>query len=142
MSKSGPILIVEDDTDDKDLFEDIVRELGIQNKIEWFPETKSAFEFLNTTSESVFVIFCDINMPGKNGLEFKHDIDGSPKLRKKGIPFIFLSTQAGQPDVNKAYCEMTVQGFFKKGTRYNDMKAMIKSIFDYWSTSNHPNTNI
>ena len=140
MSKSGPIIIIEDDADDKEIFESIVRDLNINNEIVWFIEAKSAFSFLKTTNKKVFLIFCDINLPGKNGIEFKRDIDNDPELRKKGIPFVFLSTQANQNDINEAYLKMTVQGFFKKGNNYNEMKAMLKNIFEYWKNSLHPNT--
>lgn len=140
MSKSGPIIIVEDDADDKEIFESIVRDLKINNEIVWFTEAKSAFSFLKTTHKKVFLIFCDINLPEINGIEFKWDIDNDPELRKKSIPFVFLSTQASQSDINEAYLKMTVQGFFKKGNNYNEMKTMLKNIFEYWKNSLHPNT--
>jgi len=140
MSKSGPILIIEDDEDDMEIFESIVRDLEIPNKIRWFPETESAYEFLETTKERPFVIFCDINLPGKNGLDFKRNIDKNPELRKKSIPFLFFSTQANQRDVDEAFTQMIVQGFFKKGTNYQEMKAMLKTIFDYWRCCKHPNS--
>src|SRR5690606_33332163 len=113
MSKSGPIVIIEDDADDKEIFESIVRDLNLRNEIVWFTETKSAFSFLKATDKKVFLIFCDINLPGKNGIEFKREIDADPKLRKKSIPFVFLSTQASQRDINEAFITITVQGFFK-----------------------------
>jgi len=140
MSKSGPIVIVEDDADDKEIFESIVRDLNINNEIVWFTEAENAFSFLKTTNKKVFLIFCDINLPEINGIEFRRDIDNDPELRKKSIPFVFLSTQASQSDINEAYLKMTVQGFFKKGNNYNEMKTMLKNIFEYWKNSLHPNT--
>ena len=141
MSKSGPIVLVEDDLDDRDLFESAVEELNLGNKIVWFPETESAMEFLNTTNKRVFIIFCDINLPGKNGLEFKKDIDADPELRKKSIPFVFFSTNTNQKDVNEAYQEMVVQGFFKKPNGYVSLKAMLSNILMYWQTCKHPNSS-
>src|SRR5690606_7584704 len=106
MSKSGPIVIVEDDADDKEIFESIVRDLNINNEIVWFTEAENAFSFLKTTNKKVFLIFCDINLPEINGIEFRRDIDNDPELRKKSIPFVFLSTQASQSDINEAYLKM------------------------------------
>lgn len=140
MSKSGPIVIVEDDADDKEIFESIVRDLNLKNEIVWFIEAKNAFSFLKETDKKVFLIFCDINLPGKDGIEFKGEIDADPELRKKSIPFVFLSTQASKHDIEVAYIKMTVQGFFKKGNNYNEMKSMLKTIFEYWKNSLHPNT--
>jgi CheY-like chemotaxis protein len=139
MSKSGAVVIIEDDEDDKEIFELIMRELGIRNKIEWFPETQSAFTFLATNGKSIFLIFCDINMPGKNGLEFKRDIDADPELRRRSIPFIFYSTAANQEDINEAYVNMTVQGFFQKSSDYGQVKKILQIIFDYWANCKHPN---
>jgi len=139
MPASGLIVVIEDDSDDQEIFEMIVTELDINNKIKWFSEAQSAFQFLKETNENIFIIFSDINLPGHNGIEFKRAIDADPDLRKKSIPFVFLSTQASQKDVNEAYTQMTVQGFFTKGSNYNEMKAVLKYIFAYWKFSRHPN---
>jgi len=138
MSSSGTIIIVEDDTDDREILESIIVELDISNKVKWFEETKSAFAFLKNSKENIFMIFSDINLPGHSGLEFKRAIDADVELRSKSIPFVFLSTDPSQRDVNEAYPLMNVQGFFKKGKTYNDMKAMLKYIFAYWKFSIHP----
>ena len=140
--KQRPIILVEDDEADMEIFSEVVRELQIENEIKWFPTTDSAFEFLLATEEKVFLIFCDINLPGKNGLDFKRDIDSNPELRKKSIPFIFYSTAAHQHDVNDAYTQMTVQGFFKKENTYPKVKIVLQKIFDYWSLCKHPNAEL
>ena len=140
MSKSGPIVLVEDDQDDKEIFETILEDLNIKNKFVWFRESESAFDYLSTTSESVFLIFCDINMPGFTGLEFKRNIDGDPELRKKSIPFVFFSTFASQKAIDEAYIKMTIQGFFEKPSKYDEVKTLIKLILDYWKYCKHPNS--
>lgn len=138
-TKSGPIVLIEDDEDDKDIFEAVIRELGIENELMWFPETESAFDYLKNTDKKVFLIISDINLPGKNGIQFKYDIDADSELRKKSIPFIFLSTHVSQKDVEEAYLKVTVQGFFIKQSDYEDIKTMLKHIFDYWKDCKHPN---
>ena len=140
MSKLGPIVLIEDDIDDKEIFSMVLKELNVGNQFVWFDNTAPALNYLMTTVDTVFLIFCDINLPGKNGLDFKRSVDKDPALRKKCIPFIFFSTTASQKDVNAAYLEMTVQGFFKKGIDYDEMKSQIKKIFDYWLSCKHPNT--
>ena len=138
MSKSGPIIIVEDNQDDKELFEDITREIGIENKMIWFSNGEDAFEYLETTTDAPFMIFSDVNMPRLNGLDFKKKIDTDPKLRRKSIPFVFFSTSVSQKDIDKAYNTMTVQGFFVKVDNYNEMKLLLKSIYYYWKHCTHP----
>ena len=140
MSKSGPIIIVEDDIDDKEMFNFVIKDLGMPNKLIWFENTDDAIKYLRETGEQPFIIFCDVNMPGKNGLEFKKHIDNDIQLRRKSIPFVFYSTSANQRDVNEAYTQMTVQGYFKKSISMQEMKSNIKLILDYWKSCIHPNT--
>lgn len=140
MASSGPIIVVEDDIDDEALFNEILKELSIPNKAIWFSSTEAAFHYLKTTTEKPFIIFSDVNLPGENGIEFKRRIDGDKQLRQKSIPFVFYSTFVDQRAVNEAYTQMTVQGFFKKGSSYSEIKSEIKLILDYWLICEHPNT--
>lgn len=139
MSKFGPILIIEDDADDKKMFEDVLKSLNYSNKLVWYDNSEEALDYLETTTESLFIIFSDINIPGRNGLDLKKQIDSNPELRKKSIPFVFYSTSAQQQDINEAYSKMTVQGFFKKGRDYKEMKETISLILEYWKACKHPN---
>jgi hypothetical protein len=52
---------------------------------------------------------------------------------------MFYSTSANQQDINEAYSQMTVQGFFKKGRTYEEVKNMLKMILEYWTVCKHPN---
>jgi CheY-like chemotaxis protein len=138
--KSGPVILIEDDEDDKEVFQDILTELGIKNPIIWFQNCEEAFSFLQTTSEQPFIIFCDLNIPGLSGIDCKRKIDDDKELRKKSIPFVFLSTTVDQRTVNDAYTQMIVQGFFKKKNTFSELKETIKLIVDYWEECKHPNT--
>lgn len=139
MEISGTVVIVEDDLDDRIFIQQIFKDLGIGNKIEWFDAADDAFAFLKSTSLKIFIIFSDVSLPGQSGLEFKRRIDEDPKLRKKSIPFVFYSTSANQADVNEAYTQMTIQGFFKKDMDYDAARNLMKVIFEYWSICKHPN---
>ena len=140
MSKTGAIVIIEDDADDKIFLQHIFKELNITNKIVWFDGADEAFQFLSTTSQSIFIIFSDVKLPGKSGLELKHEIDADPKLRKKSIPFVFYSSTAHQNEVNEAYTKMSIQGFFLKEAEYDKAQSQIETILKYWGSCRHPNT--
>lgn len=138
--KSGPVILIDDDADDKDVFLDILKELGVPNPVIWFQNCDEAFAYLKKTSEQPFIIFCDLNLPGLPGLECKRKIDDDKELRKKSIPFVFCSTTADQKTVNDAYTQMTVQGFFQKPNSYNEFRNMVRLIMDYWDQCRHPNS--
>jgi len=138
--QSGPIILIDDDIDDKEVFVDILKDLQVPNSVIWFQSCDEAFTYLKETTEQPFIIFCDLNLPGLPGIECKRNIDNDKELRKKSIPFVFCSTTADQKIVNEAYTKMTVQGFFQKGHDLNQMKQQIQLIHNYWTTCKHPNT--
>ncbi len=139
MTHNGPIVLIEDDKDDALTLEEALKELNVDNDLVYFPNTILALKYLSETTEQPFLIICDINMPFKNGLDFKREIDSIPELKKKCIPFIFYSTSANPEDVNKAFLQMTIQGFFKKATTYKQILDDITAIIAYWKKSKHPN---
>lgn len=139
--KNGPIILVEDDVDDKRILEDILQELNMPNLLIWFDNCNAALDFLLIDERQPFIILSDINLPGLNGVEFKRRIDENPKLRRKSIPFVFYSTAADKKEVDEAYTQMSVQGFFKKGNSYNEVKDIIKMVMEYWKFCRHPNSD-
>lgn len=138
--KAGPILLIEDDIDDQEIFREAVSELGVPNELIIFNNSIDAFNYLLQTTDQPFIIFCDVNLPLLNGIEFKRKIDSNEDLRRKSIPFIFYSTTVNQDAVNEAYTKMTIQGFFRKKESFSDIKTNIKTILDYWKECKHPNT--
>ncbi len=138
MSKNGPIILVDDDTDDQEILQEVLKDLGVQNKIIICKNGQEAETFLRTTDDKPFIILCDINMPIMTGLELRAVIEADPFLREKSIPFIFLSTTGSQVAVRKAY-DLTVQGFFQKQDSLEELRANLKRIVDYWRTCLHPN---
>jgi CheY-like chemotaxis protein len=139
--KSGPIIVVEDDIDDKEMLEEILGDLKITNKLVWFNKSTEAFQYLKTTSDQPFIIISDVNLPVETGIEFKKRVDADPQLRQKSIPFIFYSTSVNKQTVTEAFTKMTVQGYFQKGDTYAAIKEHIKLIVEYWKVCKHPNTD-
>jgi CheY-like chemotaxis protein len=134
----GPIIIVEDDKDDQEVYEESIKALGITNEIRFFNGGQPMLEYLINTEEQPFIILSDINMPGMTGLELKKYIHGDPFLRTKGIPFVFISTNASKMSVRHAHA-LSVQGFFEKPSNMEGVKQMLKNIFEYWALCRHIN---
>ena len=139
MPKNNPIILIDDDKEDQEIFMELLDALSIPNELVYFPNCIAALAYLTATREPPFLIFCDINLPKLNGIEFKKRIDADPVLRKKSIPFLFYSTSADKYVVEQAYTQMTVQGFFQKGTDFSEMKKLLQVIFQYWQYCEHPN---
>ena len=138
MPKNGPIIVVDDDHEDHLIIEDAFREVVTDQRLVLFDRATDFLEFLRTTVEQPFIIFCDINMPGMNGIEMRNEIVTDPFLREKSIPFVFYSTAANPHQIRMAY-ELTVQGFFQKPASYSELVGMLRLIVNYWKVSRHPN---
>ncbi|MDQ3278782.1 MAG: response regulator [Bacteroidota bacterium] len=134
----GPIVIVEDDKDDQEIYQEAIRALGIPNEIHFFSGGKDALEYLTTTEEQPLIILSDINMPKMSGLELKKYIQDDPYLCSKGIPFVFISTNATKVSVRHAHA-LSVQGYFEKPSNMEDIKKMFRVLFDYWELCKHIN---
>jgi DNA-binding NarL/FixJ family response regulator len=78
-------------------------------------------------------------MPLLNGLELRKRINASDYLRKKSIPFVFLTTTASQQSIEVAY-EESVQGFYQKALSYQELSEQIRLIVEYWQNCLHPNS--
>jgi CheY-like chemotaxis protein len=141
MALSGPIMIIEDDLDDQDLIKLALAEMNLENEIAIFNNGKEALDYLQITTDQPFLMICDVNMPIMNGLELRDYIEKHETLRKKSIPFVFLTTAASKSIVNKAY-DLTIQGFYQKEDTYAKLAEQLHLIVRYWKSCLHPNRYI
>lgn len=139
MSKAGPIIVYEDDKDENEIMEEAFKRIAVVNDIIFFDDGEKLLHYLRTTGDQPFLIISDINVPRINGLEIRRIIQEDDFLRKKCIPFIFLSTSAGGKAIETAY-NLTVQGYFVKQSRMSDIEHNLKLIIDYWMECKHPNS--
>lgn len=137
MSKNGPIILIEDDPDDQELITRVLSRLKLPNDIKKFRDGEEAFEYLQHTNDKPLLILCDINMPKMNGIELKHNIEADESIRKKTIPFIYLTTTASPDQIMKAH-NCSLQGFFVKGQTYDELRNTLTQIVEYWTRSEHP----
>ena len=137
--RMAPLVMIDDDVDDKDMIEEACRDLDLPNPIRWFNDCNNAYDYLEQEPEQPFLILCDVNLPGMSGIEFKRKLDRNPFLKKKSIPFVFFSTSADKKKVTEAYTEMTVQGYFQKPSSYAECKTLMTAIIGYWKICKHPN---
>ena len=137
MPKSGPIIIIEDDLDDQEILKEVFEELKVPNLLRFFNSCIDAIDYLLTTIERPFLIISDINLPSMTGIELKQQINNNVFLRKKSIPFVFLSTTPDSHAIATAY-NVWVQGYFVKPSRFSELKEMMGCILTYWKFSRHP----
>jgi len=138
MNKSGAIIIVEDDSDDQEMFRNVFDELNYKNEIIFFYDGQEALAYLTSESIEPFIVFSDINMPKLNGIELRTQIHENESMRIKTIPYLFFTTSAEQKHVIDAYSK-SIQGFFVKPSSIQDLKVLLKTIVQYWQHCVSPN---
>lgn len=137
-SKNGPILIIDDDEDDQAVIQEALKDIGVKNEIILFRDCDVAFNYLMSTPENPFLILCDVNLPKVDGTEFRRKICEVDYLKKKSIPFVFFTTTARPEAVEEAY-KLSVQGYFEKPFKFEDLKEKLTLITNYWQQCLHPN---
>ena len=135
MSNTGTIILVEDDQDDVELIKTIIQESFAHHEFKVFKTLVGLFDWLNVPYEKPFVVICDNNWRNRNQQELKRLSDLNPQLNLTKIPFIFLTAGSKQEDINNAFADLNVQGYFDKGNNYQEMKDNLSVIINYWEKS-------
>jgi CheY-like chemotaxis protein len=139
-SLKGPLIILEDDEDEKLLLSEVIAEIGLSNEIKFFDTGTDLIEYLLVTKDRPFLIISDVNIPRMNGLEVKQTINQSDFLRRKSIPFIYLSTSATLSSIERAY-DLNAQGYFLKQNSIKAIEKHLRVIFEYWKSCRHTNSD-
>ena len=137
MNKNGPIVIIEDDSDDQEILIDIFKNLNYQKDIIYFSDGEEALKYLINTDVKPFLILSDINMPKLSGFELKEKININENLNLKCIPYLFFTTASSKKAIMDAYSQ-SVQGFFVKPNSFDKLQNTIKKIVEYWQECEAP----
>jgi CheY-like chemotaxis protein len=137
MNRNGEIIVIEDDKEDQELFDEIFRSLKIGNKVIFFNNGEDALKYLQEPNIEPFLILSDINLPKLNGFELRERVFTNEELSKKCIPYIFFTTSASRESVINAYA-FSAQGFFIKPTKFSELEEVIISIISYWKKCYSP----
>ncbi|RYG02460.1 MAG: response regulator [Chitinophagaceae bacterium] len=133
----NPIVLIDDDKDDIELATYAIRFLKYENEIITFDSSQNVVSGLIDQGIDPFVIICDVNLPGRNGIELRKTLYENEGLRLKTIPFIFWSTSPTYAQVFEAY-ENWSQGIFEKPASHEELIDLLDTILTYWSKCGQP----
>lgn len=129
------ILIIDDDKLDIKVMLRALSETNFNCRTYIVKNGSEGLDYLiNTQNEKPWLIFCDMNMPIMNGVEFLNE-----KLKHKDlikIPVIIFTTSNREED-RKRCLEAGASGFMIKPIEHNKFKELILSVKDYWQKSEH-----
>jgi CheY-like chemotaxis protein len=117
------VLLADDDIDDCLFFKEALEELPLSTRLTIVSDGDQLMKMLlKNTSRLPHVLFLDLNMPRKNGLECLKEIRLNDKL--KALPAIICSTSAEQDVIDRLY-QNDAQHFIQKPFDFLQFKRII-----------------
>ena len=137
MNKRGSIVIIDDDVDDREILQEIFKELDLPNEINYFSSVQSALDYLSLYQTEPFIIISDLHLQELDGFHLQERIKNDEEISRKCIPLIFVTTGTTRENLARAYRAST-QGIFIKPPQYDKWKFLLKDIYDYWQDATCP----
>ena len=120
------VMLADDDEDDRLFFRDAFDEIKIKTSVTTFNNGIELMNYLNTPDSVLpHVLFLDLNMPGKTGLDCLREIKTIDRL--KNIAIAIYSTSASDEDIEETF----VQGakiYIKKPHEFVTLKTVLSDV--------------
>ena len=120
------IILADDDEDDRLFFTDAFSELKINTKVQTYNDGVELMNYLNS-DDAVLpqVLFLDLNMPKKNGIECLHEIKSNKKF--DDIAIAIYSTLSSEEHIEETF----VSGaniYIKKPNDFDTLKKVLSDV--------------
>lgn len=122
--KNISIYYADDDLDDAFLFKNALKELGIAYELKIYTSGIALIDNLKNIEQYPNIIFLDINMPLKNGLECLDEIKKDERL--SNITVIIISTSSADSFKEKAII-LGAFDYIQKPSNFGELKKKIKT---------------
>jgi len=132
-----PILMADDDEDDRLLTQDAFQEYRVGNDLRFVEDGEELMDYLHRkgkftdpkSSPRPGLILLDLNMPRKDGREALEEIKSDPDLRS--IPVVVLTTSKAEEDIVRSY-DLGVNSFITKPVTFEGLVEVVKTLGKYW----------
>ena len=120
------IVLADDDVDDRLFFTDAFDELKISTNVKTFKDGVYLMEYLNTETITLpNVLFLDLNMPRKSGMECLKEIKENSKFND--IAIAIYSTSASEEDIENTFV-MGANIYIKKPSDFKTLKKILSEV--------------
>lgn len=120
------ITLADDDEDDRMFFTDAFDELKINTVVNTVNDGVALMNFLNDP-ESILpnIIFLDLNMPLKSGIECLKEIKAGPRF--KDIVIAIYSTSSSEEDIENTFV-LGANIYIKKPSNFGKLKEVLSEV--------------
>lgn len=121
------ILVVDDETDVKTLFEQRFRREIKNGEVDFVFafSGEEALTYLNSNNHEAVLILSDINMPGMSGLELLRRIK---QKYNEPPPMVMMITAYGDAENRKSAEDLGADDFLVKPLDFTDLKERLKKV--------------
>ena len=128
------ILLIENDPAAARLTKEAFREAGLTESVRSVPDGDEALAYLRREEKYAGhpypdVIFLDLHLPKKSGLEVLAEIKGNPRLVV--TPVVVVSGSADPQEIRKAY-ELHASCYVRKPDDLHNFLRFIRICFEFW----------
>lgn len=120
------VMLADDDEDDRLFFREAFEEIKMKTAVSTLDNGIELMNYLNTPDVVLpHVLFLDLNMPGKTGLDCLKEIKSIDRL--KNIAIAIYSTSASDEDIEETF----VQGaniYIKKPHEFTALKTILSDV--------------
>ena len=120
------IALADDDEDDRMFFGEALEELALQVKFSLFENGQELLDFLNLPKTVLpKLVFLDLNMPIKNGLECLREIRQNSKL--KDLSVAIYSTSSSEKDIEDTFLN-GANIYINKTNSFSKLKEALEKV--------------
>jgi CheY-like chemotaxis protein len=132
-----PILIAEDDADDRYLLQAAFAEVGCSEQIDFVENGIEVLNYLDNiyTKNDITIkslpgfILLDLNMPKKDGREVLKELKQHPVFKK--IPVIVFTTTKNEIEIKRCY-ELGANSYVIKPISFDALLKVVENIRSFW----------
>lgn len=120
------IMLADDDEDDRLFFKEAFEEVKIKYDITTFSDGEQLMHYLNEDENPLpDIIFLDLNMPRKSGMECLREIRLNDRLKK--ISVAIYSTSSSEQDIEDTFVA-GANVYIKKPNDFNMLKKVLSDV--------------
>ena len=132
MNKRGPIVIIEENEEDRKLFAEIFSDLKLTNKMFCFNSCNEAYQYLISNKMKPFLLFSNIVLFQGGGGEQSTYNKHKSICFELDCPCLFFTTLFNQCFIIDTY-SIPAHSYFVKPYSFEKFKQVVDFIVQYWS---------